>query len=98
MTLGLIVRPLAERDIRAAHSHYERERPGLGIQFEEALNSAIARILEYPMTYSRAHRDVRRVVLERFPYGLFYRIRGNMVHVLAVKHLSRHPSRWQRRG
>ena len=38
--------------------------------------------------------SVRRCLLPRFPYGLFYVIRGELVHVLAVLHEARNPRRW----
>lgn len=48
---------------------------------------------EAPLVY----RDVRRALLKRFPYGVFFRLRPDRIRVLAILHLSRDTSRWQRR-
>ena len=38
--------------------------------------------------------DVRRVILRRFPYALFYTIEGSDVVVLACVHERRSPDHW----
>ena len=39
--------------------------------------------------------DVRRVLLERFPFKVVYVVRGRAVLVVAVAHTSRHPDYWK---
>ncbi len=39
----------------------------------------------------------RRALLIRFPYGVFFRLKPELIKVVAVIHLSRHPATWQRR-
>jgi plasmid stabilization system protein ParE len=41
--------------------------------------------------------EARRVILRRFPYGVFYEIHGDEVVVLACFHSSRDPREWQER-
>jgi hypothetical protein len=64
--------------IQAAYLWYEEQRPGLGEDFLEAIDVAIASVLAFPEAYPIIHRDARRVLLERFPYGLYYRIAGQL--------------------
>lgn len=33
-------------------------------------------------------------LLPRFPYGVFYVVRNDLVHILAVIHNARNPTRW----
>jgi hypothetical protein len=49
------------------------------------------------MQYQVVHREVRRAIPRRFPYGVFYRIDGAEVLVFAVVDLHRDPSIWQDR-
>jgi len=37
---------------------------------------------------------VRRTLLPRFPYGVFYTVKNDLVYVLAVIHHARQPRRW----
>ncbi len=92
-----IVRPAAIREIRDAVRYYEQQRPGLGHAFEETLDTVIVRILEHPTMYSRVHGEMRRALLHPFPYGVFYKLRGDVLYVVAVTHLARDPRVWQRR-
>jgi len=47
-----------------------------------------------PLLYAEVIPNVRRALLPRFPYGLFYAVRGDLVHILAMLHDARNPSRW----
>ena len=42
--------------------------------------------------------DVRKAVVARFPYTVFYRAEATRVQVLAVFHSRRDPSIWQGRA
>ncbi|MCD5417498.1 type II toxin-antitoxin system RelE/ParE family toxin [Candidatus Bipolaricaulota bacterium] len=47
--------------------------------------------------YSVLHRQTCRAIMHRFPFGVFYRIEGDSIVVVAVLHGSRHPKRWKER-
>jgi hypothetical protein len=56
------------------------------------------RMLEYPGAFPILHRNTRRALIpRRFPYGLFYRIYGDTLVVVACMHAKQNPRRWQRR-
>ena len=76
---------------------YESRRPGLGTEFVEALEHTVARIAENPATFPKVHGTIRRAVLRRFPYAVYFRPTGDTVVVLAV-HGRQHPERWQSRA
>jgi hypothetical protein len=42
-------------------------------------------------------RDIRRQLLKRFPYGLFYRLIEGQVVVVACFHAKRSPRVWRSR-
>ena len=94
----VIVRPAAGADIEDAYQWYESQRPGLGEEFLAALKTTRDRVLEHPEAYPVLHRDTRRALIpQRFPYGLFYRIVGDTIVVVACMHAKRAPRQWQRR-
>lgn len=95
--MNLVLRPYVERDLHEAGSWYEERRPGLRQAFLGAVETALSRIAENPQLYPAAHLDIRRAALQRFPYGVYYALIGNEIHVLAVVHDARHPSVWRRR-
>ena len=94
----VVVRPAAAADIEDAYQWYESHRPGLGEEFLAALRLTRDRVLEHPEAFLALHRGTRRALIpQRFPYGLFYRIYGDTVVVVACMHAKRDPREWQRR-
>ena len=56
------------------------------------------RIATNPLLHSTAFADIRKGVVRRFPYSVFYRPHADRVEVIAVFHGSRDPSFWQSRA
>jgi plasmid stabilization system protein ParE len=63
---------------------------------DEAL-SAFQLVAEQPLTYPVVHRNTRRVLMTRFPFGVYFRVEQSQIVVVAVVHGSRHPRHWQSR-
>ena len=72
MTWTLLVRPEAEQDLAEAFEWYERQRPGLGDELLLRVEAATESICHDPRLCGCIHRDVRRKLVRRFPYGVFY--------------------------
>ncbi len=91
--------PEAEEEIEASLRWYERCRRGLGLEFIAALDRALIRIAEKPHEFQQWKDDprYRRAVLDRFPYLVFFEIRGTEIEVVAVAHAKREPSYWRER-
>ncbi len=92
MKLPIVFRPAARQDLLGVCAWYEQRRPGLGDHFEAAVERTLDMISGAPASFPTVHRDVRRALVRPFPYGVFYRIRGEAVHVLAVMHGRRDPT------
>ncbi len=95
MRFQLILRPEAESDVEEVYAWYEKRREGLGRDFVKELEKLFASIQESPRMYPRDHRELRRALLKRFPYAVFYTLRSDEVVVSAVFHQSRDPRRWR---
>lgn len=87
----VIYKPAAEAEVAAIYRDYEAERDGLGIDFLDELFRVEGHLSLNPALYQKVDGDVRRAVLRRFPYGLFYVIDGVRVSVLACLHMHRRP-------
>lgn len=84
----------ALHEIGDAQEWYEFQSAGLGNEFIAALELQLKRLEQAPLLYAEVIPNVRRALLPRFPYGLFYVVRGDLIHILAVMHEARHPKRW----
>jgi plasmid stabilization system protein ParE len=85
------ITPDAQADILAAARFYETEREGLGLEFLDEFDRTCALIQENPMAFTLVGDPVRRVLLRRFPYGVFYEPGDDCDTVLAVVDLRRDP-------
>jgi toxin ParE1/3/4 len=98
LNLSLIITPEAEEDLADAKVWYNRQRQGLGDDFVLCVEEALARIQQIPQAATEVIPGVRRVVIRRFPYGVFYRVDPNQIAVIAVYHNRRDPRGWQTRA
>jgi plasmid stabilization system protein ParE len=98
MTRRFVLFPRAERDIHSAFEWYELQQPGLGEEFLVTLRERLETVRGFPEAFPVIYRDVRRAVVSRFPYVVFYVVRPTRVAVLAILHQSRNPAIWPRRG
>jgi len=93
-----IVRPEAEQDLADAFAWYEGQAAGLGDEFLRSVDAAFALIQRHAAAYPVIYQDVRRGLVRRFPYGVFYVADVERTVVLAVSHMSQDPRTWPRSG
>lgn len=93
----LIVRPLAEADVRDAAFWYENKREGLGAEFALELDALYERIVENPRQFPEIGEEVRRALLRRFPYAVYFVVRDHAPVIVAVLHQHRRPKAWRER-
>lgn len=94
----LVSDPQADIDIEAAFRWYENEQTGLGLEFLDELRAAYDRIVDGPFKYLQLRSYMRRALLKRFPYAVYFVVEDEIIVVLAVLHTSRDPAEWQRRS
>jgi len=77
-----------------AAAYYERERPGLGRPFLDAVEACVESITVLPRSGRPLDDDRRQRHVNRFPYAVVYRITADGIRILAVMHLARRPFYW----
>jgi toxin ParE1/3/4 len=67
---------------------YEQRKPGLGEEFITEVDQAIRQVLENPLAFRviRRRHEVRRVLTHRFPYRIFFTLKGDTIFIHAVLH------------
>lgn len=71
MTRRVVFRHAALQDFEDAALWYEGRRPGLGGEFQSAIEDALRLIQGDPLMHPRVHLLVRRVRVWRFPYAVY---------------------------
>jgi len=98
MSLRVIFRAAARIEFEEATTWYDKERHGLGEEFLREIDEVIFRVAEKPERFPLIFSDVRKAVAKRFPYAIFFRVRGVSLVILAVFHGRRDPTIWRRRA
>ena len=95
MDYKLIIRPEAKAELLDTFQWYQEQRQGLGYDFKLCVDEVISKIKKNLLIYKKLFRNVRRSVIKRFPFGLFFIVEDNTIIVLAVLHARRDPRRWK---
>lgn len=89
--------PEAEEEFRAAIDYYEDREAGLGYDFSLEVFTAIHNIITHPNAFPVVEDDVRRCLVNRFPFAVLYGLEPTSIFVLAVMHHRRRPGYWKHR-
>ncbi len=97
MRFQLVISDEAGADIANAVLWYE-EQAGIGADFVAALDKRLSFIEQQPLAIAIVDHDIRRAVIDRFPYNIYFMVNGSFIDVLAVWHGSRDASLLSARG
>jgi len=93
---ALVIRDEAEPDIAAAVDWYEGQSVGLGIELVRAVEVCVQSIRRWPearrIVFGDLEPPVRRALVRRFPYSIYYVAVPGAVHVLGCLHQHRDPA------
>jgi plasmid stabilization system protein ParE len=85
---------LAQLELDDAFAWYEAQLPGLGTEWLSEVDSAIQRIIRWPLLGKEIVADIRRCLIKRFPYGILYGLEKDTIVIVAIAHLHRKPFYW----
>ncbi len=91
MPLPLVFRRIAQLELDESVSWYENKRMGLGREFRLEIEKHLEKIANQPQRFRQIRGQVRRVVLQRFPYSIYFLAEADRIIVLAVFHARRAP-------
>ena len=97
MNYKVFIRPEAEVDIEHALSWYNLQNKKLSTQFLDEVEKVLRTLAENPFLFVTIHKSIKRALLKRFPYGIYYIIEDSSVIVFAILHGRSNPKRWIKR-
>lgn len=89
----LIFKEEALQEIRQAQLWYEVQKPGLGERFRRDLFSSLKFVVDNPPGFGIRKAPYRPVLLETFPYIVWYAVEGDDIVVYRVRHGKQRPLR-----
>jgi plasmid stabilization system protein ParE len=92
-----VVEPEAEDELNGAFDWYESRVAGLGREFMREVRAVFSMIGSNPEQFGRARGEIRRALVRRFPYAVYFVLDPEQISVIAWVHTRRNPRRWQSR-
>lgn len=89
MVFEVVVKPHAWLDLVKAMIWYDSRRENLGREFFKDFEIAIDRIKLNPNAFKEIIPGVKRVLIKKFPYKVFYTISDNTIFIIGVSHAKR---------
>jgi len=90
--MRLILHRRVRSDVDEIMDYYEQSHhPELAMDFYRELRGFMLDAARRPTQYHFFKADLRRVNLKCFPYHFLYRVAGDCVRILIVRHHRRHP-------
>lgn len=72
MSLRIVLLSGADADLQEVFNRFEDYRDGFGLEFMTVVDAYLTRIAAFPEIAPIYFEGVRRQVILRFPYGIFY--------------------------
>src|SRR6185369_12159651 len=94
MNQYIVLSPDAEADIDSAVLWYHRIDPNLAVRFTAEALATLHRIKQFPYRFPIIKGSLRRGLLKRFPYYIYYSFLSSRISVVAVVHHRRSDSLW----
>ena len=80
-----------------ARKWYEREASHMVQIFLDEIRSLVTSIEENLLMYPKVFDEVRRALMTRFSYAIYFTVAHESIVVLAVAHQARDEKMWKRR-
>lgn len=95
---SIVIQDEAIAELESAIAYYEERQVGLGLDFLAEVEQAIRNIQRNPnVSAPYGTLGIRRYVMRRFPFVIFYSELTDIIWIIAIAHAKRKPGYWQRR-
>jgi toxin ParE1/3/4 len=94
----VIIHSKARDELDNSVFYYEKQKAGLGLNFLSEVEQALGKIQQNPslgVIYKAT--GLRRYVVQRFPFLIFYAEFDELIWIVAIAHRKRKPNYWKAR-
>jgi plasmid stabilization system protein ParE len=89
--------PDAGAELTEAREWYAYQHQDLDLEFMQCIDDALSLVVDNPHFFPIVYRNLRRAVVRRFPFAVFYEVTADEIQVIAVFHSRRDPEMWKSR-
>ncbi len=89
--MKIVFSQMAQIELEETVLYYESEKEGLGEIFKTIVIEAMDKLEIFPELYMKISPNVRRVVLSKFPYNIFYNYKEEVITIISIAHQHKKP-------
>jgi plasmid stabilization system protein ParE len=89
--MNVVLSQFASDEIENSKQHYEYKQDNLGFDFKENIRKTIDSIATNPYLYPNITTEIKRAVLHKFPFYIYYSVSNDVIVILSVAHQHRKP-------
>jgi len=89
MVFEIIIKPIVFLDVEEAVIYYDKKLKGLGNRFYNNFITSLNEIEINPHNYSYIKNPVRKHIIKKFPYKIYYIATVDKIIVIGVSHAKR---------
>lgn len=89
MVFDLIIKPIVFVDVEEAIGFYNKKSNELATRFYQSFLNSLEEIRINPHYYFFISKPVRRHVIKKFPYKIFYVVEENKIVIIGISHAKR---------
>jgi toxin ParE1/3/4 len=87
----------AEIDFDKSYEYYTLKSEKTANAFYKQIDSGLRKIGQSPTSHQKVYHEIRKFVLKKFPFIIYYQIEEPIIKVIAIFHTSRNPELWEER-
>ncbi len=94
---SVIFHPSANLEMMEAAKYYEKQQEDLGQRFLLNVQKAVKNISFNPFLYAFIDSESIKCRVEKFPFGIVFRLKNRKIEIIAIPHFKRKPNYWKNR-
>jgi len=97
MKFEIVVSEAAEREIEDAVNWYNKINPRLEDELYNEIDFCYLFISDNPTIFRFIFKEVRAIILPKFPFTIYYKIVDDYIEILSFFHHKCNPKIWKKR-
>lgn len=97
MNYQVYIRPDAEEELQEIIAWYYGISEELTLKFFDEFYQKLDILSDTPLIYQKVHHNYRRVLLNKFPYAVYYQVFDKRIGIFAIIHGAKNPEQLTQR-
>jgi plasmid stabilization system protein ParE len=89
--MKVVFSAMAQMELEEIVVYYDSEKLGFGNTFQDTVIETLNKLKSFPEAYAKISLNIRRIVLSKFPYNIFYNYSNDLITIISIGHQRKKP-------